>query len=141
MEAILFESAQPTTHTTSTARRWGGIAASTVPVLFLLLDSAMKIAKASFVLEATQKLGYPVATAQPLGLILLAAVVLYVIPRTAVLGAVVLTGYLGGAIATHVRIGDPFFTHTIFPVYVAALLWWGLYLRNPRVRALAPWAR
>jgi hypothetical protein len=88
-----------------------------------------------------QRLGYPESTARPLGAVLLACVALYVVPRTAVLGAVLLTAFLGGAIATHVRVEDPLFSHTLFPVYVAALLWGGALLRDPRFAALAPWRR
>ena len=73
-----------------------------------------------------------------LGIVLLACTVLYLIPRTAVLGAILLTGYLGGAVATHVRIGHPLFSHTLFPVYLAVLLWGGLCLRDPRLRTLIP---
>jgi hypothetical protein len=125
----------------STKRRWGSFVASGVPTLFLVFDAAMKLVKVPPVVEAMDRLGYPDATARPIGLVLLACVVLYVVPRTAVLGAVLLTGYLGGAIATHVRVADPFFTHTIFPVYVAALVWLGLYLRDARVRAMIGRAR
>jgi hypothetical protein len=101
----------------------------------------MKLAKAAPVLEASARIGYPEATVRPIGITLLACVALYLIPRTAVLGAVLLTGFLGGAIATHVRLEDPLFSHTLFPVYVAALVWGGLYLRDDRARRLAPWGR
>ncbi|HVR17126.1 MAG TPA: DoxX family protein, partial [Candidatus Limnocylindrales bacterium] len=76
-----------------------------------------------------------------LGIVLLTCTVLYMIPRTAILGAILLTGYLGGAIATHVRVGSPLFSHTLFPVYVALLIWGGLYLRDDRLRALIPLRR
>lgn len=123
----------------SKKRRFGGIALSAVPVLFLLFDSAGKLAKIAPVVEGTARLGYPIDTARPLGVVLLVCTLLYAIPRTAILGAVLLTGYLGGAIATHVRVEDPLFSHTLFPVYVAAMLWGGLYLRDARARTIAPW--
>ena len=81
-------------------------------------------------------MGYGVGSIFGIGLVLLACVAVYVIPRTSLIGAVLLTGYLGGAIATHVRVGNPLLTHTLFPIYVAALIWGGLYLRDRRVRAL-----
>jgi hypothetical protein len=141
MQAIRSQSTQPHTETAPalTKRRWGGVILSGLPVLFLLFDSVIKLVKTQPVIDAMRQLGYPDATARPLGLVLLACVILYVVPRTAALGAILLTGYLGGAIATHVRVEDPLFSHTLFPVYVAALVWGGLYLRDPRVRALAPW--
>ena len=141
MEATLAPSTLPDTNAPPVTKkiRWGGMTLSALSVAFLLFDSLMKLAKVPPVLEAMQRMGYPEATARPIGLILLACVVLYVIPRTAVLGAILLTGYLGGAIATHVRVEDLLFSHTLFPVYVGALVWGGLYVRDARVRALAPW--
>jgi len=102
----------------------------------LTLDAGAKIARLKPVIEGTVQLGYPASTVLPIGLILLACAIIYAIPRTAPLGAVLLTGYLGGAIATHVRVGNPLFTHELFPIYVAAFIWGGLYLRDPRVRAV-----
>jgi len=84
------------------------------------------------------KLGYPEGTIVPLGIVLLICTVLYAIPQTSVLGAMLLTGYLGGAVATHVRVGDPLFTHVLFPVYMGILVWLGIYLRDVRLRGLAP---
>jgi hypothetical protein len=143
METILAQSIQPDTNAppASKKRSWGGTILSAVPVMFLLFDSAVKLVKIPPVVEAMTRLGYPDATARPIGLVLLGCLILYVAPRTAVLGAVLLTGYLGGAIATHVRVEDPLFSHTLFPVYVAAPSWGGLYLRDPRVRAFAPWRK
>jgi ABC-type transport system involved in cytochrome c biogenesis permease component len=109
---------------------------SALPVLFLLMDSVMKLVKPEFVVKATVQLGFPEGVILPLGIILLVCVILYIVPRTAVLGAILLTGYLGGAVATHVRAGDPLFSHILFPVYVAILIWGGLYLRDERLRAL-----
>ena len=140
MEATFDSHAISTTASPSSARRWVGRVLSGLPVLFLIFDATMKIIRNPFVVEASTKIGFPDGSIQPIGLLLLACVVLYVVPRTAVLGAVLLTGYLGGAIATHVRLGDPFFSHTFFPVYFAVLLWGGLYLRDRRVAAIVPWA-
>jgi hypothetical protein len=120
---------------TASARR-AGVALSSIAVAFLLFDSVAKVIKAAIVVEATAQLGYPEASIQPIGLVLLACVVLYVLPRTAILGAVLLTGYMGGAIATHVRVGSPLLTHVLFPVYVCALVWIGLLLRDRRLRQL-----
>ena len=82
------------------------------------------------------RLGWPVRLAPGIGILELLLIVVYLVPRTAILGAILLTGYLGGAVATHVRIGDPLFTHILFPIYVAALLWGGLFLRDGRLRPL-----
>jgi hypothetical protein len=115
---------------------WVGRIMSGVAVLFLLFDSATKLLRVEAVMKAAEQIGYPAATMPPIGLILLTCVVVYLIPRTAVLGAVLLTGYLGGAVATHVRVGDPLLSHTLFPIYFAALVWGGLYLRDRRVHSL-----
>ena len=117
---------------------WAGTVIGAVPVLFLLFDSAIKLAVIQPVVESFAQLGWPVHVAAGLGLLELVCVALYMVPRTAVLGAILLTGYLGGAIATHVRVENPLFTHVLFPVYVALLLWGGLYLREPGLRALVP---
>src|SRR5580704_12835253 len=122
----------------SKGRLWAGRIMSALPVLFLLMDGVMKLMKPDFVVKATVQLGYPENVIVGLGIIVLVCVILYVIPRTAVLGAILLTGYLGGAVATHVRVGDPLFSHALFPVYIAVLLWGGLYLREERLRALIP---
>jgi hypothetical protein len=102
------------------------------------MDAIGKFVRPEAVVSGTVELGYQESVILPLGLILLACVALYVIPRTAVLGAILLTGYLGGAVATHVRIGNPLFTHTLFPVYIGVLLWLGLYLRSRKLRDLIP---
>lgn len=104
--------------------------------LFLAFDAAMKLAQHPMALQGTRELGYQTSAVLPLGLVQLACLVLYLIPRTAPLGAILWTGYLGGAIATHVRIGNPLLSHQLFPIYVAALLWGGLWLRDRRVRGL-----
>jgi hypothetical protein len=89
-------------------------------------------------LEGTARLGYSVSIVFPLGIVLLVCVVLYMIPRTSILGAILLTGYLGGAVASNVRVGNPLFGYILAPVYVAVLLWIGLFLRDSRVRELIP---
>lgn len=125
----------------SKTRRWTGLAFTTVSVLFLLLDGAAKLAKPAPVVKGTIELGYPEGVIVSLGIALLVSTILYAIPRTAVLGAILLTGYLGGAVATHVRVAHPLFTHTLFPVYFAVLIWGGLVLRDPRLGALLPLRR
>jgi hypothetical protein len=108
---------------------------SALPAVFLLVDGAMKLVKPEPVVKATVELGYAEAVILPLGIVLLACTILYLVPRTAVLGAILLTGYLGGAVATHVRAGHgPF--EILFPVVFGALLWGGLVLRDDRVRTL-----
>lgn len=116
---------------------WAGYVVSALPVLFLLVDGVMKLFKPAFVVEATVKLGYPESVIVGLGIVLLVCTVFYAIPRTAVLGAILLTGYLGGAVATHVRVGESLFP-ILFPVIIGALLWLGLYLRDDRLRKLMP---
>jgi hypothetical protein len=111
---------------------------STLAVLFLLFDAVGKLLRPAAVIEGTTQLGWPVSVILPLGIIQVVLIALYVFPRTYVLGALLWTGYLGGAIATHVRIGNPLFSHILFPTYVAALLWGGLWLRDRRLRALLP---
>jgi hypothetical protein len=117
---------------------WPGRILSGIAVAFLLLDAGMKIAGAPQVTETATQMGWPADTAfwQAMGLLLLACTALYAWPRTATLGAILLTGWLGGAIATHLRIGDPVFTHTLFGVYVGLFVWGGLWLRSPKLRAL-----
>ena len=119
-------------------RPWAGIIVSTLPALFLLMDAVGKLVKPEPVVTASAELGWGEHLMVPLGVVLLISTVLYIIPKTSVLGAVLLTGYLGGAIATHVRLGSPLFTHQLFPVYLGVLLWLGLFLRDTRVRSLLP---
>lgn len=122
----------------SRAALWTGRVLSALPALFLLFDAAMKLVKPAFVVEATVKMGFAENVILPLGIVLLVCTVLYLVPPTAVLGAILLTGYLGGAVATHVHAGDgPF--EVLFPVIFGALLWGGLVLRDRRLRALVPW--
>jgi hypothetical protein len=115
---------------------WIGRVLSGFAVLFLAFDASMKLVRLEGAAEATVQLGYPAHVLLPLGIIQLVCLALYLIPRTAVLGAVLWTGYLGGAIATHVRLENPLFTHILFPIYVAAFLWVGLYLRDRRLQAV-----
>ncbi len=117
--------------------RWAGYLLSAFPVLMLLMSAVMKITKNAMVMEGMPQMGYPVALAVPIGVVELLCTVLYLIPRTSVLGAVLLTGYLGGATATHVRIEEAF----IGPVVFGILLWGGLYLRDARIRALIPFRK
>jgi hypothetical protein len=119
---------------------WFGWVMSGLVIAFLLMDATMKLLALPIVLETSGLLGFAGADmARGLGAILLICTLLYVTPQTAVLGAILLTGYLGGAVATHVRVGSALFSHLLFGVYLGVLLWGGLYLRDPRLRALIPW--
>jgi len=121
----------------SNKQLWSGRILSGLPTLFLLFDGVTKLIKPQPVVAATTQLGYPESTIVGMGLTLLVCTILYVIPRTAVLGAVLLTGYLGGAVATHVRVGAPVF-NVLFPVVFGILLWAGLWLRDRRLQELLP---
>jgi hypothetical protein len=116
---------------------WAGRILSALPVLLLAFSASMKFVKAPSVVEGMTHLGWPERLTLPLGILELGCTLLYVIPQTSVLGAILLTGYLGGAMATHVRIGEPVFTHVILGV----IIWLGLFLREPRLRALTPLRR
>ena len=122
-------------------RPWAGYILSGLPVLFLLIDAVGKFVKPAAVVEGTQQLGYNESVILPLGIILLASTIIYLIPRTSTLGAILLTGYLGGAVATHVRVGSPHFSHILFPVYLGIMLWLGLYLREKRLQVVVPLRR
>ena len=119
----------------SRKRLWAGRLLSTLAVLFLLFDSAIKLIRIPPVVEAFTRLGIPVNLARGIGVLELACVVVYLVPRTAIPGAILLTGFLGGAVLTHVRVGDPLFSHVLFPTYIGALSWGGLFLRD-RLQAL-----
>src|SRR2546427_1841546 len=121
----------------SKGRLWAGRIISALVVLFLLFDGTTKLMKVAPVLEASAQLGYPVNTIVGIGITALVCTVVYVIPQTSVLGAILLTGYLGGAVASNVRIGNPMF-NTLFPIVFAALMWAGIFLRDDRLRALIP---
>jgi hypothetical protein len=119
----------------SKAARRTGLVLSAIIALLLGFDALMKLLRIPPVIKASLELGYPTHAVFGIGLVLAICVVAYVVPRTSLLGAVLLTGYLGGAIATHVRVGDPLWTHTLFPIYVAAVIWAGLVLRDARLRS------
>lgn len=137
--SILIET-QPAAPAVDVTRKalWSGRVLSAVAVLFLLFDAAGKLFRPQAVVEGTTALGWPASLLVPLGVIQLVCLVAYLIPRTSFLGAILWTGYLGGAVATHVRLGNPLFSHILFPTYIAALLWLGLWLRDRRLRALLP---
>jgi hypothetical protein len=122
---------------------WIGRTLSGLVILFLVADSAMKLVPLPIVPETMGQLGYPtsVELARGLGIITLLCTALYAFPRTAVLGAILLTGYMGGAMATHLRVGSPPFSHTLFGLYLGLMIWGGLYLRDERLRALIPLRR
>jgi hypothetical protein len=127
------------THPASRRAAWTGRVLSGLAVAFLIFDSVGKLFEVQPVIDGTKQLGYPPDVVFSLGVTLLSCVLVYLVPQTSVLGAVLLTGYLGGAVATHVRVGNPLLTHVLFPSYVAALLWGGLVLRDARLRAFLPW--
>jgi DoxX-like family len=129
---------EPQTAPASKAMIWTGRVMSALPALFLLFGGVMNLAKPDFVVQGTMKYGYPESVIVPLGIVVIACTVIYLIPRTAVLGAILLTGYLGGAVATHVRADEGWFA-ILFPVFFGALLWGGLVLRDAKLRALLPW--
>ncbi len=114
---------------------WAGRILTALATLFMLMDGIMKIVKAAPVLEANVRLAYPVGTLSGIGLVLVACTVLYVVPRTSFFGALLLTGYLGGAVASQVRAGSGWF-EVLFPILFAVLVWGGLWLRDPRVRTI-----
>ncbi len=120
----------------SKSQLWTGRILSGVVALFLLMDGMVKVVGAKPAIEGSAQLGYPASTMLPIGVAVLIGTALYVFRRTSVLGAIYLTGFLGGAIATHVRVENPLFTHTLFPVYLAVMMWAGLALRSPRLRAV-----
>jgi len=120
---------------TSIKRLWAGRIVTGLAALFMLVDGIMKIVKPAAVLDANAKLGYPVATLSGIGLALITCTVIYVIPRTSIFGAILLTGYLGGAVASQVRAGSSWF-ELVFPILFAVLVWGGLWLRDHRLRSI-----
>jgi DoxX-like protein len=118
-----------------------GRALSALALLFLAFDTAIKLAQMSVVAETLSSLGYPADLGFTIGVVELVCVVLYAVPRTTVLGAILLTALFGGGIATHIRVGDPLFTHILFGVYLGLFVWGGLYLRDERLRELLPATR
>jgi DoxX-like family len=126
-----------------TAMRRTGYVMSGLVIVFMIFDGGMKLVPLDVVIKSSAELGYPatVGMARSLGIIALLCTLLYAIPRTSVLGAILLTGYMGGTVATHLRIGNPLFSHMMFGVYLALLVWGGLYLSDSRIRALLPLRR
>jgi hypothetical protein len=122
--------------TISAAQLWTGRTLSGIAIAFLFVDALGKLLEVAPVMKGTVALGYPESAVFPLGVLLMIGVVLYAIPRTSLIGAIYVTGFLGGALATHFRVGSPLFTHILFSIYVAAFVWGGLALRNPRLMAL-----
>jgi hypothetical protein len=122
---------------------WTGRILSGLVVLFLLLDGAMKLVPLQEVIDTVSQLGWPTdpVTWRVLGVLLIACALLYAYQRTSLMGAILITAYLGGAVATHARIGSPLLSHTLFGVYVGIIAWAGLWLREPRLRALLPTTR
>lgn len=121
----------------SKAKRWTGYVLTTLIALFMIFDGVIHILKPAAVVEAFAKLGYSLSVSVWLGVLVLCCIALYVLPRTSVLGAILLTGYFGGAVATHVRVGNPFF-ECIFPVIFGVVAWAGIFLRDPRLGELIP---
>lgn len=126
----------PTVQSSASRAIWTGRSLSGLAVAFLTMDTAMKLLRLQAAVEGTAQLGYRPDSLLTIGLIEVALLIIYLIPRSSILGAVLWTGYLGGAIATHVRVGNPLLTHILFPTYVAALLWVGLWLRDRRLRGV-----
>jgi hypothetical protein len=126
------------------ANKWmprAGWAMSGLMIAFMLFDSIAKLALERHVIAATTEIGYPLHAIQPLGAVALVSTLLYAIPRTAILGAILLTGYLGGAVASKMRIDDPLLSSVLFGVYFGVLVWGGLWLRDDLLRALIPLRR
>lgn len=135
---------QSTTETAgapSPAAYWAGHIMSGLVIAFLLFDGIVKLIPLDIVITTSEQLGIPTSLARTLGVLTLVCTILYAIPRTSVLGAILLTGYLGGSVYTHLRVGSPLFTHLLFGVYLGVLAWAGLYLRDIRLRALIPLSR
>ncbi len=129
------------TAVTSRKRLWTGRFLSGLAVVFLLFDGITKVAQVDAVVKASAQAGYTADVISTVGIILLACTALYIIPPTSIFGALLLTAYLGGAVATNLRVGMPLFTNILFPVYFALVVWGGLYLRNPNIRILIPFQK
>ena len=125
-----------TTNTSSKRMKITGWVLSILAILLLLADGFAKLIKPEPVIQATLQLGYPESTITTIGVLAIICAIIYAIPRSAFLGAILLTGFLGGAIATHFRINNPLFSHTLFPVYILLFIWLGLYLRSSSLRKL-----
>ena len=129
------------TSTVSPIKLWVARIMWGIALVFMLFDTGIKLMRESHAVEGTVQLGYPDSTVQLLGIIEAVCLVLYFIPRTSVLGMVLLTGYFGGAVATHVRLENPLFSHVLFSVYIALMMWGSLYLREPRLQELLPFRK
>lgn len=131
---------QSGTQTATVSKRalWAGRIITGVTVAFLTFDSVIKLLRLPVAVQGTVQLGYPESTVLTIGIIQAVCIIAYLVPRTSILGAILLTGYLGGAVATHVRVGSPLVSHTLFAVLVGVLVWLGLYLRDKELRALVP---
>jgi hypothetical protein len=142
MSATILESvALPASPATSTRMSWASRILTGIAVLFLVFDITIKLVGGNVAVDAMVQLGWQPHHLPVIAGLEIACLILYLVPRTAPLGAILWTGYLGGAIATHLRIDNPLFSHLLFPIYVAAFIWGGLYLRDARVRALLRSAR
>ena len=130
--------ATPESTSVSRGRMWASWIITGVVTALLLLDVAVKFAQPAAVLAGFARSGWPIQLSSTLGVILLVCTVLWLIPRTAVLGAILLTGYLGGAVASNLRLESPLFSNTLFPVYFGVLIWGALWLRDARIRELTP---
>jgi hypothetical protein len=139
MQAAAFATSDGSVTRAATSSRavWAGRILCALPLMFLMVDAIMKVLTMPVAVEASKELGFTETAVFAVGVIEAICLVLYLVPRTAILGAVLWTGYFGGAIATHVIAGNPLFTHTLSPVYVASLLWIGLWLRDGRLRRIA----
>ena len=126
---------------TSTKSVWAGRIISGLITAFMIFDAVIHLMKPEPVVEGFAKLNFPLRLAVPLGIVELFCILLYVIPSTSILGAILLTGYLGGAVAIQLPTGNPFFGEILFPVYIGVFLWGGIYLRDARLRALIPFQR
>ena len=137
--ATPMEATQMSTNANEISRKrlWTARTLSVLSAAFFIVDGVMKLAKPAVVVQATKQLGYPESTIVGIGVVLLSSTLLYLIPRTSILGAVLLTGYLGGAVATNVRAEQPMF-NVVFPVIMASLAWGGLWLRETRLQQLLP---
>src|SRR3954468_19559913 len=132
------QSATQTVRATSKGALWTGRILSGLVIAFLLMDAIMKFVIPPAVVKGMADSGWPLHFSVPLGIILMTCIIFYAIPRTSVLGAILLTGYLGGAVASNMRLELPLFSHVLFPVYVGVLAWGGLFFREPKIRELIP---
>ena len=122
----------------SRSRLWTARIVAGIIAAFMLFDAAMKFVNPAPVREAFARTGWPVHLSPVLGAILLASTILWLVPRTSIVGAILLTGYLGGAVAANLRLEEPVFSHTLFPVYFGVLLWGSMWLRDPQIQGLIP---